>query len=466
MDALEQSLRRAVQNAENARIGSDAMTVPRTETMTQEEMFERAVYVSSGNQVAVLPREPDGGQRALVLTLAEFQETYLASGETVGERYVQFSTRWRKSDKRQTSFNTTLGIGRPRLLPDVEGHLVVNRWTPNKRKQPPAGYEAHVAAFLGHVAYLVPIEAERWRFLDWLAHAEQKPAQLPHHGYLLYTETFGIGRNWLSGVLARVWRGETASSVNLPQLITGGFNGVISGKRLAVVDEVHLNSSGAASYAVQNSLRQLMTEETRNVNPKYGRQFMEWNTVRWLLFSNHADAIPMPKGDRRFAVVECPSERRPEAYYVEMYARLDDPVFIASVGWWLSQRDIRKFNPGATPELNAAKLAVIEATTPEMDRALAEVVGHWESPVAVVGDLMRACGVEPGDQKAIAAFGFAMRRAGHRRLQKVRIDAARPTVWLLAGQAPPAGLEALTTAVCAYRATPWFRAAVEPQEGF
>jgi hypothetical protein len=172
-------------------------------------------------------------------------------------------------------------------------------------------------------------------------------------------------------------------------------------------------------------------------NPKYGRQYVEWNTTRWLLFSNHADAIPMPKNDRRFAVIANPVLRRSDAYYTELYARLDDPEFIAAVGWFLSQRDISAFNPGATPELNAAKLAVIDATTPDMDRELAEVVAVWESPVAVASDLLQACDIKPDDRTARAAFGFAMRRAGHLRLpSKPRLGGERVTVWLLAGKEP------------------------------
>src|SRR5690606_5064583 len=110
------------------------------------------------------------------------------------------------------------------------------------------------------------------------------------------------------------------------------------------------------------------------INPKYGHQYVEWNCVRWLLFSNHPDALPMPREDRRFAVVRNPSERKPQSYYDRIYPLVNEPAFIEAVGWWLNRRDLSQFNPGEQPAMNAAKQAVIEATTPQLDRDLAVVL--------------------------------------------------------------------------------------------
>lgn len=466
MDAVDReiqaTLRRVEQRTENIRIGDDAQTVQVAEFMTEADLLTRCVYVETGRRVAILPREPNSGQRARVLTLEEFGEAYLASGELMGGagggRWISFVERWRRAQQRQTCTSLVLGIGRPRFMKDFDGHSAVNIWTPTVRPRPAAGWEERVAVFLRHVDFLIPVQREREQFLDWLAHCEQQPQVLPHHGYLMFTETFGIGRNWLASVLVRVWRGEVAASVNLPALIDSGFNGSISGKRLAVVDEVHVSDGGRSRYAVESRLRQLLTEEVRIINPKYGREHSEWSALRWLLLSNHPDAIPMPRHDRRFAVIQNPSVCLSPDHYASLYGQLDDPAFIGAVGWFLAQRDISAFRPGAMPELNDAKLTVIDATTPELDKELAAVMHEWQAPVAAAEDLIRVCGIGESDQRARAHFGMAMRRAGHQKLGRVALAGRnRAHVWLLKGRKSPASLDETASAVAEYRAAAWFK---------
>ena len=44
----------------------------------------------------------------------------------------------------------------------------------------PEDWQERVKPFLEHVEFLVPIEEERERFLQWLAHIVQVPEVLPH----------------------------------------------------------------------------------------------------------------------------------------------------------------------------------------------------------------------------------------------------------------------------------------------
>ena len=236
--AEAEARRRDEQRERNVVIGADApeVTPPTAEFMTEGAMMSRCVFASHGSQVIVLPEDSQSGLRAAVLGLRDFVETYRASGELIdgGERWRSFVSTWRNSTARQTVSSHLMAIGRPRFLADMDGHTAVNLWTPRRRVAPHDPGLA--AAFWRHLEFLVPDAADRARFVAWLAHIEQRPEQLPHHGYLMFTETFGVGRNWLASVLTRVWRGEVAPSVNLPALIDSGFNGTLAGRRLAIVD--------------------------------------------------------------------------------------------------------------------------------------------------------------------------------------------------------------------------------------
>jgi len=472
MDAIEQALmqrtpdeqrRRDQQRAENVDIGNSTQAFPVAEFMTPEQLEARAIFVSEGRQVVVLPEDETSGQRAVVMQLADFTETYKSSGELIerddgNSTWRSFVEGWRNSRQRKSVAATTMAIGRPREWRTDTGAPAVNLWTPTVRREPRAGAQEKVRLFLDHLAYLIPNEGERRQFLLWLAHAEQKPQELPHHGYLMFTESFGIGRNALASILARVWPGEVAASVNLPALIDSSFNGQIAGKRLAVVDEVYVNDFGKSRYAIENRLRQLITEETRVINPKYGRQYTEWNVLRWLLFSNHADGLPMPAHDRRFAVIANPTERHPDGadYYARLYAALADPEFIQAVSWHLAKLDITEFNPGATPAVNDAKRAVIEATTPELEKELRAVIAEWPSPIAAAGDLLVACGLQPDDTRHSSYFTKSMKALGHQKIDaRPRIGGVPTRLWELRGKG--ALPDDLAAEVARYRAAPGFR---------
>jgi len=269
--------------------------------------------------------------------------------------------------------------------------------------------------------------------------------------------------------LTRVWRGEVAASLDLYGLLTSGFNGAIGGGiRCAIADEIRMGGSISNTYHLEQRWRQMMTAEQHLINPKYGHQYREQNCVRWLNYSNHEDALRLSHDDRRIAVVENPSEPRPPDYYTAIYAALHDSDFIDSVAWFLHSRDISRFNPGERPPLNAAKLAVIEATTPQLERDLGEVLAEWEAPVAASSDLMALLdGGGGNDQGRKRQLGYALSRAGWRSFgEKVRVarggGTERLRVWIREGH-PAESAGAVADAVNEYRSAAWYTALFQPQ---
>ena len=231
------------------------------------------------------------------------------------------------------------------------------------------------------------------------------------------------GAHWISSVLVRIWRGYVAASLDLASILEGGFNGSMSRKLLAIVDEI--NEGGNASYRHAQTLRQIVTAEHRHINPKYGRQHVEYNACRWLMFSNHTGAIPLGEDDRRFWIVAHEGAPRNEGYYIDLYGRLSDPLFITSVAEFLRRRDINGFRPGERPPLNAAKAELIAFSQTEDDTTLREIVAHW--PVDLITSYELTKLLEEGGPSR-PATRHAMDRAGIRRLgtQKVKLHVQGP----------------------------------------
>jgi hypothetical protein len=438
--------RREVARAENSKIGSDDGKWPVAERFTLEDMLQRCVYVGKKKQVVVIPQQADGegAGRVWSLSIDEFRGMVKASVEVSAPNEDGKRTRravvdkWEAHKARVTVLAATMALGRPRFIDDPEGNKAVNLWTP-RTVAAPDGWRDLVQPFLEHVAYLVPVEEERERFLDWLAHMEQHPEVLPHHGYLMFTPAFGVGRNWLASVLARVWRGSVAASLNLAEVLTSNFNGQLSGKRLAIVDEIHLGENAREGQQMEARLRQILTQEERFIKQKYGLEMYEFNSCRFLLFSNHENALPMDREDRRFVVVANPTTARDGAYYEGLYGALGRPEFIDAVTTWLAARDLRGFKPGALPPMNAAKRAVIEATAPGVDGDIEMALEDWDSPVVAMADLGRILRVA-GREISARQIELAMIRLGHKKHKSTlargnwRVGAEAVSVWILKGR--------------------------------
>lgn len=357
--------------------------------ITLEEMPQRLVYVTEGRRVV-------DRQHRRVLAWADALGAYAASthdskpdakGNT---RQVANLPVWQGSDKRITVDTLTWGPGRPEYCapPEAVGSRAYNTWRGLAPMVAPGDWAEHIAPFLAHIEYMVPEAAQRARFLQWLAHMVQRPGELPHTAYLMISRITGVGRNWLAGVLQQVLRGYVASGVALGPVLDGKFNGRLAGKLLATVDETREGLSDNR-YSRAEALKRIITEEFRHIDHKYGMQVVEYNCCRWLMFSNHADALPLDKVDRRVEVVDNPDWYQPPEYYARIYPLLHDAQFVASVRYYLETLSLAGFNAGERASASEAKRKAIEAVTSDADLAVEELqAAHSASPMAL-SDVMK-----------------------------------------------------------------------------
>jgi hypothetical protein len=407
----EEAKRRQVQREENAQIGSGSDTVPPVGIFSVDELISNQVFIRDGSQVA------DLNCPLSVLNWGDFKNALAGSKHQVANasgatKLVAATQVWLESPDRKQADTLTFHAGAGLMTRCPKGRRALNIWRPRARGDVPDNWEWRASYFLDHVARLWGADTDP--FLDWLAHIEQKPGILPHFGWLHVSPSHGTGRNWVASVLVRLWPGNVAASLDLVGLLDGGFNDRLSCCLLGIVDEV--NEGGAQKYRAANRLRQFVTPEFREINPKYGRKRIEHNAARWLIFSNHTGALPLDEQDRRFWVVSHEGQPREASYYVRLYGLLHNTAFIASVREFLSRRDISHFNPGQRPPMNDAKIALVEFSESQEDAVCKALVSKW--PV----DLMTATelsGKLPGyDPLLNRATRHAMDRFGIRKLRK------------------------------------------------
>lgn len=373
------------------RIGAGEDVAPSASPpMTLEEMLARFVYLSKTNEICDLsnPRLAMGLDHFAKFTASSI--TALPNKDNpLKPRYTPTSRLYIQHEGRPMLETRTWHPGEGQFTRDPMSLSAVNIWVPPQPCEPPADWEQRIGAFAEHVAYLAPVASERERLLDWLAHIQQRPGEPVHSHYLMIAPGVqGIGRNWLACLLARVWSGSTALSVSLVDVLSGKFNEELSQKLLAVVDELHEGAAGS-QWALAESMKSELTRTHRKIKPKYGKEHIEFNCLRWLMFSNHLMALPLTEEDRRIWVIENPRVARGPEYYERLYALLDDAGFVLSVRHWLTHRDISRFRPGERPVVNEAKRSLINSVVSEEDLALQQLMETWPSDCIASVDLQR-----------------------------------------------------------------------------
>lgn len=391
-----------------------------------EEMLAEAVYIREGAQVALLadPRH--------AWSFSDFENDTAASVARAKQkgRPAKIARLWLAHPARQTVSTRTFKAGGPLFCQSPNDMTAINTWREPPRATPPADWRERARPFLDHVAFLVPAEQDRGFLLDWLAHVEQQPGVLPHVHVLMYTPRQGVGRNWLSYVLARVWPGVVALDVDLRALLEGRFNGRLSRKVFAVVNEIR--EGGPVAYSNAERLKGLLTDETRRINPKYGREYDEFNSVRWLMFSNHEAALPLDRFDRRVYAVANPEKPRDAAYYARLYAAAADAEFIASVREVLRARDISRFNPGMHAPLTEAKQRVIEASMSDAELEMKDAVTDNPGDCITADALGTRLFGSSSSQKERASLRYVAARAGAQKYGgRVRYEGVQHRVWVL-----------------------------------
>ncbi len=349
--------------------------------MSLSDMDGNLVHITKGNRYALRfkPREVYGYSEVRAM---------LKGNATGGGRNAQESFEiWSENPKRiQVSTITFLpGVGQ--FLRDPEGAQALNMWLPLSRPQ----MKAHVAElqaelFLNHITYLFGDRTDD--FLDWLAHIEQRPDVLPHTFWLHISPAEGTGRSWLASVLDRVWSPYAATGLDLAIMMEGQFNERLSGKLLAVVEEIKEGGRGAWQH--NQRLKSWITEDIRLINPKGHPEYREFNRVRWLMFSNHLSAIPLAQEDRRTEVVICNKEPHASNYYEKLYKAREEKEFIQAVGAYLANRNIKRFNPGAKAKYTKAKERATSLSQSREDRVVEAIKEHWKLPIISAANLLGA----------------------------------------------------------------------------
>ncbi len=403
----------------------DAAAAARPETLTLDEMLARFVHVARGPMIV----DVENTNRRL--RPGEFSAAYAHLKVVIEKKAVPVTSLWAQSDRRMLADCMTFHPGQGQFFQE-RGLTNLNFWTPPAW---PDADAARAAPFLDHLAYLIPDTRQREDLLDWLAHTVQRPDVRPHFHFLLVAAQEGTGRSWLVEVLRRLWGERHAGETDLHRLLDDAFNSQLSGKILMAVHEV--KAPADERYSHRDRIKSLLTDSILTVNEKHEPRWTERFCARFLMFTNRDDALPLSETDRRVYVIRCADQPREPAYYVALYARIEDNGFLAAVWKMLATRDISQFNPGRRAPLNEIKQQMIAAGRTDEQQTAVELVQACPYDVVAATDLMRVLvpeidGERYAEHKArIAAVAMAMRETGAQTHGSKIWLGASTRVWIL-----------------------------------
>jgi hypothetical protein len=385
------------------------------------------VYIENGQQVADLNQRPNGG--IWKWEWSDWKLKYPGVVNVVGrEKPVKIATAFIESGTTRKAVGT---LYRPVARGHDDGLTKAHKQTyVNTYIAPNWGETSDLPnTFLGHIEYLIPDAAQRETFLNWLAYKVQNPASRSYAVIMVAEDAFGIGRSWLKDLLRRALQGHV-NSASLSQLIGKGtsseqtYNDWMAECQFLVVEEA--KDAGLTRddfYHGYETFKQIVDTriaENVRINPKYGRTRHENIYFNVLIFTNHADAMALPEGDRRVFVVENPTVPRDSAYYDRLDKSLhgDEP---ARVYWWLMRHDVSGFNH-VQPPMTPAKLAMIESTRAPSDQIMDWLIENHASDLVTSNDLRKAIARAAGDLglQRIAFDSSGVYRALWRKIKTLR----------------------------------------------
>ena len=253
--------------------------------------------------------------------------------------------------------------GQPQLVtwdPHGRPNMFFNRWEDANVSLPDAVTDGNVRPWLDHAAYLFEEAGDREYLLDYLAHILQRRGRKIRWAPIIIGSQ-GIGKDLFLRPIMRGLGERTNCATVQPDRLQGKFIDFYE-RELVVVEEITRTERNDV-YERLKAIISGTASDTVLIERKFEQPYEVPNTVNFVFFSNHSDALSLSADDRRFFVISSHASPADTAYYTRLSR------FYESGGWqavvrWLRQRDIGSFNPDARPRFNSDKEHMIEQAQP------------------------------------------------------------------------------------------------------
>ena len=300
-----------------------------------------------------------------------------------------------------------------------DGLVYANRWR-DARPEIKRGGDA--GPWLRHLERVIPNAPEREHVLNVMAYKLQHPAKKINHAILFASPRNGIGKDLAFKPFFWAVGASNVAQLKNEQLHTQwGYH-----LECEVLHIPELRQPESVDRrALENRLKPVIAAppEYLTIERKGQHPYTVLNRLLVVAMSNNRDAISLSTDDRRWFVIWSDADPMNTPADPDAGKRFSDWLESGgqdAVAEWLYARDVSAFNPGATPPMTDAKLALIGAgrsmaeswvmeqiESRSVDFARGVVAGPWQS----VCDRLQGS-APPGCRIVPAAVLHALTEAG------------------------------------------------------
>lgn len=165
--------------------------------------------------------------------------------------------------------------------------------------------------------------------VSWLAHNVQHPGRKIRWAPLI-KGIEGDGKSLIGKLLEGVMGTKNVKNIS-PTVLSSNFTEWAMGACVGLMEEIRL--AGHNRYDVLNALKPFVTNDSVAIHPKGRNEFQTLNTMNYVAFTNHGDALPLNDCDRRWFVVFTPFADRQQfidavggdaaAYFRELFSVIE-----------------------------------------------------------------------------------------------------------------------------------------------
>ena len=264
----------------------------------------------------------------------------------------------------------------------------------------------------------------KW-FEQWCAYPLQHPGSKMYTSTLLWGTAKGTGKTLVAYALMKIY-GTNAVEIKSRDL-TKNFNSWQEGRQFVYADEI----TGGQARLEADYIKGLITQHHIKIDQKYIPEYIIDDCINYLFASNHADALFLEDGDRRFFVHEVLGPPKDREFYerIDQWLKGEGP---SALFHHLLKINLHGFNPKAHAPETLAKTQMILNGKGELaywvHGLMEDPSGALKatfSPRAVGGLdlwtprlLLRACDPDGRKRATEASLGRALAAAGVRQVNK------------------------------------------------
>ena len=268
--------------------------------------------------------------------------------EEKGKEQTDFVARWMR-DKTRREYDRIVFDVNPNFDNDAEyntfGGFVMARRSDGEAEFEGTTIEAlRLERFFHHISLLCKFVVSDIEYLlHFLAHLIQYPHINPEVAIVM-VGLQGAGKDKLVWILRQLIGAEYVTSCADGNRMFGNFNSLISRKLVVSLNEM----DGKDGRKFYQRIKDAITADKNVIRKLYQEGVEENNQIRWFLFSNSDDALPVLKDDRKWIIFRTSNEKKDDKSWWMRYVVEDlegDPTYLRRIYHFLKHRDIGGWNP-------------------------------------------------------------------------------------------------------------------------